>query len=130
MIVDTSAIVAILAGEDDARRYATALARQQAVMSAGTYLECSIVIDRKGVPEASRAFDSWMKATGIEVVPVSVEQSRIARRAYADFGKGSGHRAGLNFGDCFAYALAVERDEPLLWKGDDFTHTGVRCALD
>ena len=76
-------------------------------MSAGTYLECGIVVDRKGLPQAGRAFDSWLRTAEIEVVPVSVEQARIARRAYADFGKGGGHRAHLNFGDCFAYALAT-----------------------
>jgi ribonuclease VapC len=65
----------------------------------------------------------------IEVVPVSVEQARIARAAYRDFGRGSGHPAGLNFGDCFAYALAIDRDETLLFKGDDFSHTDVRSAL-
>ncbi|HNP55410.1 MAG TPA: type II toxin-antitoxin system VapC family toxin [Gordonia sp. (in: high G+C Gram-positive bacteria)] len=129
MIVDTSAVFAILAGEGDARRYADALAAGASVMSAGTYLECGIVVDRKGLPQVGRAFDSWLRTAEIEVVPVSVEQARIARRAYADFGKGGGHRAQLNFGDCFAYALAVERDEPLLFKGDDFIHTGIRSAL-
>ncbi|GAB09124.1 hypothetical protein GOARA_028_00350 [Gordonia araii NBRC 100433] len=130
MIVDTSAVMAILTGEADAQRYAGALAANASVMSAGTYLECAIVIDRKGLSQASRAFDSWLRAARIEVVPVTVEQVQIARRAFADFGKGSGHPAQLNYGDCFAYALAVDRDEPLLWKGVDFTHTGVRSALD
>ena len=70
-----------------------------------------------------------MRDEGIEIVAVTPEHARIARAAYRDFGKGSGHAARLNFGDCFAYALAVERSEPLLFKGDDFTHTDVRSAL-
>lgn len=130
MIVDTSAIIAVLAGESDARQFAEAINRGQPKMSAATYLECSIVLDRKGPPEASRRFDAWFRSLGIEIVPVTVEQAIIARAAYRDFGRGSGHRAGLNFGDCFSYALAAESGESLLWKGDDFGHTGIPSALD
>lgn len=129
MIVDTSAIIAILAGELDARTYAVAIVGDRVKMSAATYVECSVVLDRNGPPEASRKFDTWLRSLEIEVVPVSVEQATIARAAYRDFGKGSGHRAQLNFGDCFSYALAVETGESLLWKGDDFGHTDVVSAL-
>lgn len=79
---------------------------------------------------ASRRFDELVNAARISVAPVTETQARIARAAYADFGKGSGHPAGLDFGDCFAYALAKEADEPLLFKGSDFLHTDVVSALD
>ena len=131
MIVDSSAIVAILRAEADTERLTKALFRApNAVMSAASYLETSIVIDRSRDPRPSRQFDLLLHEAGIEIVPVTVEQARIAREAYRDFGKGSGHPAGLNFGDCFAYALATDRGEPLLYKGDDFVHTDIRSALD
>ena len=130
MIVDTSALIAVLQGEDDAAKYARALARTQGKLSAASFLECAIVIDRKGRPEVSRIFDRWLDEVGVEVVAVTPEQAHIARAAFRDFGRGSGHRARLNFGDCFSYALAVDTGEALLWKGDDFTHTGIPSALD
>lgn len=99
-------------------------------MSAGTFLECSIVIDGRRDPLFSREFDEFMNRFEIEVVPVDVDQARVAREAYRDYGRGSGHPAKLNFGDCFAYALASVTDEPLLYKGDDFVHTDIRSALD
>ena len=126
MIVDSSALVAILRAEADTERLTKALFRApNAVMSAASYLETSIVIDRSRDPRPSRQFDLLLHEAGIEIVPVTVEQARIAREAYRDFGKGSGHPAGLNFGDCFAYALATDRGEPLLYKGDDFVHTDL-----
>jgi ribonuclease VapC len=131
MIVDSSALVAILRAEADTELLTKALFRApNAVMSAASYLETSIVIDRSRDPRPSRQFDLLLHEAGIEIVPVTVEQARIAREAYRDFGKGSGHPAGLNFGDCFAYALATDRGEPLLYKGDDFVHTDIRSALD
>ena len=131
MIVDSSALVAVLRLEPDARRIIEALFRAPvAVMSAGSYVEVGIVVDRSRDPRASRQFDLLIREARIEVVPVTVEQALIAREAYRDFGKGRGHRAGLNFGDCFSYALAKERNEPLLYKGDDFAHTDVRSALE
>ncbi len=131
MIVDSSALVAIVAVEPDARRYIEALFMSPgSVMSAATYLESSIVVDRSHDPAAAREFDTLLRDTGIEVVAVTPEQARIAREAYRDFGKGSGHPAGLNFGDCFAYALAKDRNEALLYKGDDFVHTDIRSALE
>lgn len=130
MIVDTSAIVAILRDEPDAASYGDALARAvEPRMSAGTYLETAIVVDLNGDPVLSGRLDDLMSAVEMGVEPVTKEQADIARRAYRDFGKGSGHRAALNFGDCFAYALARVRGEPLLYKGDDFSHTDVEGVL-
>ena len=130
MIVDTSAILAILRGETDADRYIDALARTTGPrISAGTYLETAIVVDANRDPVLSRRLDELLDATAFRVEPVTLTHSTIARQAYRDFGKGSGHPAGLNFGDCFAYALARESGEPLLYKGDDFSHTDVASAL-
>ena len=89
----------------------------------------AIIADRDGSPLLSREFDRVITQMEVELVPVSVQQVQIARAAYRDFGKGSGHPARLNFGDCFAYALAIERGEPLLYKGGDFSRTDVRNAL-
>lgn len=131
MIVDTSAIIAILKAEHDAAVYAGAIAAAAARrLSAASYLECGIVADVQRDPIISRSLDELIKVAGFSVEPVTERQARLAREAYADFGKGSGHAAGLNFGDCFSYALAADLREPLLWKGDDFGHTGVRSALD
>ena len=129
MIVDTSAIVAIIRAETDAGRYAAALASSEhSQMSAANYLEAAIVVDSSRDPVASRRFDELLGASGISVVAVTPEQAEVARTAYRDFGKGSGHPAGLNFGDCFAYALAATSREPLLYKGDDFSHTDIAAA--
>ena len=126
MIVDTSALVAILRLEDDGGLYEQAIERSPVNrISAGTYLEASIVIDRARDPLVSRRLDEFLAEGGFVIEPVTVSQARIARDAYRDFGRGSGHPAGLNFGDCFAYALARELNEPLLFKGDDFRHTDI-----
>jgi len=131
VIVDTSALIALLRLESDSRRFAEALVHEtEVVMSAGSYLEAGIVIDRSHNPRSSRLFDQLVREMNIEIVPVTVEQARIAREAYRDFGKGSGHPAGLNYGDCFSYALAKERNESLLYKGNDFVHTDVRSTLE
>ena len=130
MIVDTSAIIAVVRDELDAERYVDALARDTAPsLSAANYLEASIVVDRPREPIASRRLDDILRTLRVELVSVTPRQAQLARQAYRDFGKGSGHPAKLNFGDCFAYALAIENDEPLLFKGDDFNHTDVRVAL-
>lgn len=97
-------------------------------MSVVNHIEAAVVIDRQQDPVLGRRFDALVDALHIEVEPVTVEQGVIARAAYRDFGKGSGHPARLNFGDCFAYALAIATDRPLLFKGDDFIHTDVRSA--
>lgn len=129
MIVDTSAIIAILRQEPDARRIAEAIeAAPVRRMSAATYVEVGAVIDGARDPVASRSVDELIAVAGITLEPVTSEQARIAREAYRDFGRGSGHPAGLDFGDCFAYALAKAMGEPLLFKGDDFSRTDVHSA--
>lgn len=129
MIVDTSAIVAIVQNERGAESFIKAIRGSRSVqMSAATYLELSIVIDRIGDPVLSRRLDELLAELGIVVVDVSPRHARIAREAYRDFGKGTGHPAGLNFGDCFSYALAVGENDVLLFKGDDFGATDVMSA--
>ncbi len=131
MIIDTSALIAILRGEVEAERCAL-LIESHAVrrMSAANFVEAAVVIDGSRDPIASRRFDELLKEAQIIVEPVTEVQARVAREAYRDFGKGSGHPAKLNFGDCFAYALAKTTGEPLLFKGDDFIHTDVIPASD
>jgi ribonuclease VapC len=129
MIVDTSAIIAILRDEPDAGRFIAALAAEpDPRVSAATYLEAAIVVDANRDPVLSGRFDDLVTDAELSIEPVTERQAQIARRAYRDFGKGSGHPAGLNFGDCFAYALARTTGEPLLFKGDDFGHTDVQRA--
>ncbi|GAA2416538.1 type II toxin-antitoxin system VapC family toxin [Mycolicibacterium llatzerense] len=131
MIIDTSSIIAILRDENDAAVYSRAIvAGAPRRLSAGNYVECGIIVDRDRDPALSSKLDELLGTAGVIIEPVTERQALLARQAYRDFGKGSGHPAGLNFGDCFAYALAIDRREPLLWKGDDFGHTGVRSALE
>jgi ribonuclease VapC len=130
VIIDTSALIAILRAEDDAEEIAHAIERAQVRrISAANYLETAVVIDASHDPIASRRFDELVDVAELRVEPVTHDQARIARDAYRDFGKGSGHKAGLNFGDCFAYALAKSTGEPLLFKGNDFSHTDLTPAL-
>jgi ribonuclease VapC len=128
MICDSSAIVAILRAEPDAPEVARAI-ESAAVrrISAVSYVEAAVVIDSGKDAIASRRFDDFFRASRITVETVSLRQAEIARQAYRDFGKGR-HKAGLNFGDCFSYALAKEMDEPLLFKGTDFDQTDVEIA--
>ena len=131
MIVDRSALVAILLKEPDFVKYAEAIASSgTARLSAATYVEIGAVADRKREPRAARGVDDLIEASAMIIEPVTERQARIAREAYRDYGRGSGHPASLNFGDCFAYALARDMREPLLYKGDDFSHTDVESALD
>lgn len=130
MIVDSSALLAVLSGEPDAEQFAKALTTNDGVaISAGTLLETSIVVDSRRDPVLSARLDELLQVAGVSVEPVTARQATIARQAYRDFGKGGGHPAGLNFGDCFAYALAKDTGQPLLFMGDDFTHTDLRSAL-
>ena len=127
MIVDTSALLAILRAEPEAEACARAI-ENAAVrrISAANFLEAAVVTDGSRDPIVSRRFDDLIREAQISIEPVTEAQARIARDAYRDFGKGSGHAAKLNFGDCFAYALARDLGEPLLFKGgDDFAHTDV-----
>lgn len=128
MIVDSSAIIAILRNEPDASAMSEIL--QQALIcriSAVTYVEAGVVSDSNRNPILSRRFDDLLRELRVQIEPVTAKQAEIARQAYRDFGKGR-HKAGLNFGDCFSYALAKEMDEPLLFKGSDFRHTDVEVA--
>lgn len=130
MIVDASALIAVLRREPDADRYVDAIAAVLTPkISAANYLEAAIVVDCSRDPVASRRFDQIVEVSELAVVPVTVSQAALARAAYRDYGKGSGHPARLNFGDCFACALASESGEPLLFKGDDFGHTEITPAV-
>jgi len=128
MIVDTSAIIAVLRNEPDAPVIGEALQRSHVCrVSAVTYVEAGVVTDSNRNPVLSRRLDDLIRDVRIRIETVTPQQAQIARQAYRDFGKGR-HKAGLNFGDCFAYALAKELDEPLLFKGTDFTHTDIEAA--
>ena len=125
MVLDTSAVLAILLAEPEAEQFAALIEDAESCsISAANYLEASVVIDNHGDAVASREFDRFVRQSGIRIEPVTAEQSQIVRQAYRDFGKGR-HRAGLNLGDCFAYALSKALDQSLLYKGDDFSHTDV-----
>ncbi len=125
MIIDTSAVLAILFQEADALYFSEAIATAAVCsMSVANFLEAAIVIDAKGDAEASRQLDYFMRRAKIEIATVTLEQVQIARQAYRNFGRGR-HKASLNFGDCFAYALAKETGELLLFKGNDFVHTDI-----
>lgn len=130
MIIDASAIIAILRDEPEAPSCAKAIASTSSRhVSAVNYVEAAVVIDGSRNPVASRRFDDLFREAQLVVEPVTEAQARIVREAYRDFGKGSGHPAGLNFGDCFAYALAKAMGEPILFKGDDFKHTDLSAVL-
>lgn len=128
MILDSSAIVAVLRSEPDAPLFAMAITSAECRTSAVSYVESAIVIESGGDAIASRRFDDFFRVSRIAVESVTPRQAEIARQAYRDFGKGR-HKAGLNFGNCFAYALAKELDEPLLFKGDDFRCTDIEAGL-
>lgn len=131
MIVDSSAIIAILRDEPERSIFEKTLdAAKRLHISAATYLELAIVIDSRRDPALSREIDDFLDRFDIQIEPVTAEHARIARLAYRDYGKGSGHPANLNFGDCFSYALAQDKREPVLYKGDDFVHTNLRSALE
>ena len=128
MIIDTSAILAILFGEPDAARYAEAIAMAwPRRMSVTALLEAAMVVESRGGTAAGHELDLLLEAASIELVPVTTEQADVARRAWRRFGKGN-HPAGLNFGNCFVYALAATSREPLLFKGQDFTHNDIEAA--
>ena len=128
MIIDASAIVAILFAEADAARYGQAILRAwPRRMSAVTLLETTMVIEGRGGPAAGDDLDLFLQEAEIEVQPVTLEHVEAARRAWRRFGKGN-HPAALNLGDCFAHALAKVTGEPLLFKGDDFVHTDIEAA--
>jgi ribonuclease VapC len=129
MILDTSALAAILFGEPEATLFTQLIhAADRCLISAANFLELSIVIEGQIGPDAGRQCDIFIRRAGIVIEPFTVEQAHLARQAFLDFGKGR-HAAGLNFGDCFSYALAKITGEPLLFKGDDFNKTDILSAL-
>ena len=130
MIIDSSALIAILRNEPEAQIFAELIERAATVrISAATLFEASMVADKFGVPKLSARFDETVEQAKIIIEHFTATQARIARETYRNYGKGSGHPANLNFGDCFSFALAREKREPLLFKGDDFGHTDLRSAL-
>jgi ribonuclease VapC len=129
MVVDTSAILAVLLNEPEGALFLTRLSdTPQPLLSAANWLELAIVIDGRKGPRWLADLDAFLEGIDVAVVPVSLSQTRIARDGYLRFGQGN-HPAGVNFGDCFAYALAREHHLPLLFKRDDFVRTDVRRAL-
>lgn len=128
MIVDSSALVAILYREPEAEEFIKLINDSEAKLSAVSYVQAGAIIDRAGDPVASRELDDLLTLGEVHIEPVTERQGRIARQAYRDFGKGSGHPAQLDFGDCFSYALAKTADEALLYKGNGFNHTDVVAA--
>jgi ribonuclease VapC len=130
MIVDSSALIAILRDEPEAQAFSDAIEYEVSVrISAATLFEASIVADKFGSPILSVRFDEIVEDSKMIIEPVTAAQAHIARQAYRDYGKGSGHPANFNFGDCFSYALARDKREPILYKGDDFIHTDLRSAV-
>ena len=126
MVIDTSAIVAIALDEPDAAEFEQQIADDPVrLISAATLLEVAIVLETRLGEAGGREFDLWLLKIGADIVAVDAEQIEAARRAWRRYGKGR-RAAGLNYGDCFSYALAVTRGEPLLFKGDDFARTDVR----
>ena len=128
MIIDTSAVLAILFGEPDAERYEDAIAAAwPRRMSVVALLEAAMVVESRGGAAAGQELDVLLEKAAVELVPVTPEHANAARRAWRRFGKGN-HPAALNFGDCFAYALAETTGEPLLFKGEDFARTDIEAA--
>jgi ribonuclease VapC len=128
MIIDTSAIIAVLFNEDDAKIYAQSIAQSDIRrISAATLVETAIVVETQTKTGGSRQLDAFLRLADIAIEPVTAEHAHIARQGFIDFGKGR-HPAGLNYGDCFAYALAKATGEPLLFKGKDFSRTDIVAA--
>ncbi len=129
MVIDTSALLAILQDEPERRTFNEAIEETASrVMSVATFVEISIVIESRYGADGLRDLDDFLERAGIELAAVDVEQAKAARRAFSRFGKGR-HPAGLNYGDCFSYALASQRAEPLLFKGADFSQTDVPASV-
>jgi ribonuclease VapC len=129
MILDTSAVLAIVLGEPGFKVFVDAItAAPNCRISAASFVEASIVAESRIGDQGIRQCDSFFRSAGISVEPVTEEQALLARQGYSDYGKGR-HAAGLNFGDCFSYALAKATGEPLLFKGTDFNQTDIQSAL-
>ena len=129
MIVDSSAILAILFAEPDAGVFAKTISEAESCkISAATFVEVAVVVEAQTKDRGSRQLDAFLRRAGFVIEPVTEDHAHIARQAYSDFGKGR-HPAGLNFGDCFSYALAKATGEALLFKGNDFSETDVVPVL-
>jgi ribonuclease VapC len=130
MIVDTSALIAILKNEPEAQTFADAIESAKVVrVSAATFLEAHIVVRGYNNPILQARLEEIFENPGVQIEPVTAEQAVTACEAHRYYGRGSGHRANLNFGDCFSYALARVKREPILFKGDDFGYTDLRAAV-
>ena len=127
MIVDTSAILAVLFREDEAPGFENLIAASSCRMSVANVLEAAMVVEGRGGRAAGRALDTFLASAAIETAPITTDQLEIARDTWHRYGKGN-HPAALNFGDCFAYALASASGEPLLFKGNDFAQTDIVAA--
>ena len=128
MILDTSALIAIMFEEPEAENFASLIvAAEVCRLSVVSHLEMTILLEQQAKPDAARQAEAFLRAAAIVIEPVTLHQGVLARQAYYDFGRGK-HRARLNFGDCFSYALSKAMDEPLLFKGRDFVHTDIRLA--
>ena len=129
MVLDTSALLAILCGEPERQQFIELLiADPTRLLSAANFLETGIVLENRSGEAAGRDLDLFLYRAAVTVVPVDRDQAELARRAYRRFGKGR-HPAALNYGDCFAYALSKSSGEPLLFKGDDFARTDIESRL-
>lgn len=128
MIVDTSVLIAMLKKEPERAMFSDLLARNPTVVSAGTLAEMLIVAGSYAGDPGVGEVETILRDAGAVIEPVDAQQARVVGQAYRRYGRGSQHPAKLNYGDCFSYALAIARDEPLLFKGDDFVHTDVRVA--
>jgi ribonuclease VapC len=130
VIVDSSALLALVLKEPDAAVFANAMASATRLrISCANWLEAATVVDRRGGPVAAGLFDNFISEFAIEIAGLNAKHTTRARQAWRDFGKGSGHPAKLNFGDCMAYGFARVEGEPLLFKGDDFAQTDIEPAL-
>lgn len=128
MVIDTSALVAMLTDEPDAELLEARVAGDPVrTMSTASYLEAAIVIESRFGESGGRELDLWLHRASVDLVVVNADQAEVARAAYRQYGK-SRHRAGLNYGDCFSYALAKVSGQPLLFKGDNFVHTDIAAA--
>jgi ribonuclease VapC len=127
MVLDTSAILAILQDEPERRKFNEAIeAAETRSLSTATFVECSMILESRYGPDGVRDLDLFIAKAQVSLIPVDEEQANWARAAFRKYGKGR-HPAGLNFGDCFSYALAHALSEPLLFKGNDFPQTDVEC---
>lgn len=128
MVIDTSALLSIFLGEPERKKYLELILQaERRLVAAANVLETGIVLEARRGEAAGREFDLFLLQAGLEIVPTDLDQVEIARVAWRRYGKGQ-HQAALNFGDCFAYALAKVSGEPILFKGNDFSHTDLAPA--